>query len=384
MSDGAKHSLLSPSSSHRWINCAPSARLTENYPDARSGYADEGTQAHAVAEAKLRYRLGQSNAPPRCDDVEMDEHTDDYVAFAMEQLDGLSDPKVYVEQRVDCSKWVPACSGTCDALILSDGILHVIDLKYGRGVKVDAEDNDQLRIYALGALEMFGFLYPIHTIRMSIFQPRLANCCTWEVSRHELEKWAELVLKPAADLAWCGKGDYKAGAYCQFCKAKAECRERANTNMALASYDFTEPALLENDEIAIILSKIDELVAWASDVKDFALAESLKGVRFDGWKVVEGRSNRKYTDEAAVTEAVKQIGLDPFEHKILGVTAMATLLGKKRFEETVGVFVEKPQGKPVLVPVTDKRQEINTTTAAEDFADPIENEEDSYHGKHSK
>ena len=384
MSDGAKHSLLSPSSSHRWINCAPSARLTENYPDARSGYADEGTQAHAVAEAKLRYRLGQPNAPPRCDDVEMDEHTDDYVAFVMEQLDELSDPKVYVEQRVDCSKWVPACSGTCDTLILSDGILHVIDLKYGRGVKVDAEDNDQLRIYALGALELFDFLYPIHTIRMSIFQPRLANCSTCEESREELEKWAELLLKPAADLAWCGKGDYKAGAHCQFCKAKAECRERANTNMALASYDFTEPALLENDEIALILSKIDELVAWASDVKDFALAEALKGVRFDGWKVVEGRSNRKYTDEAAVTEAVKQIGLDPFEHKILGVTAMATLLGKKRFEETVGVFVEKPQGKPVLVPVTDKRLEINTTTAAEDFADPIENEEDSYHGKHSK
>ena len=377
MSDGAKHSLLSPSSSHRWINCAPSARLTESYPDARSGYADEGTQAHAVAEAKLRYRLGQPNAPPRCDDVEMDEHTDDYVAFVMEQLDGLSDPKVYVEQRIDCSKWVPSCSGTCDALILSDGILHVIDLKYGRGVKVDAEENDQLRIYALGALEMFGFLYPIHTIRMSIFQPRLANSSTWEVSREEIEKWAEQVLKPAADLAWCGRGDYKAGDHCQFCKAKAECRERANANMALAAYDFTEPALLENDEIALILSKIDDLVAWASDVKDFALAEALKGVRFDGWKVVEGRSNRKYTDETAVAEAIKRIGLDPYEHKILGVTAMEALLGKKRFGEMVGGFVEKPQGKPVLVPVTDKRMEINTTTAADDFADPIENEEDS-------
>ena len=377
MSDGAKHSLLSPSSSHRWINCAPSARLTENYPDARSGYADEGTQAHAVAEAKLRHRLSQSDAPPNCDDVEMDEHTDDYVAFVMEQLYGLSDPKVFVEQRVDCSNWVPDCSGTCDALILSDGTLHVIDLKYGRGVKVDAEENDQLRIYALGALEQFGFLYPIHTIRMSIFQPRLANCCTWEVSREEIEKWATLVLKPAADLAWCGKGDYKAGAHCQFCKAKAECRERANANMALAAYDFTEPALLENDEIALILSKIDDLVAWASDVKDFALAEALKGVRFDGWKVVEGRSNRKYTDETAVAEAIKRIGLDPYEHKILGVTAMEALLGKKRFGEMVGGFVEKPQGKPVLVPVTDKRMEINTTTAADDFADPIENEEDS-------
>ena len=377
MSDGAKHSLLSPSSSHRWINCAPSARLTEHYPDARSGYADEGTQAHAVAEAKLRYRIGRSDAPANCNDIEMDEHTDDYVAFVMEQLDGLRDPKVYAEQRVDCSKWVPECSGTCDALILSDGILHVIDLKYGRGVKVDAEDNDQLRIYALGALEMFSFLYSIHTIRMSIFQPRLSNCCTCEVSREELEQWAEQVLKPAAELAWCGNGDFEAGSHCQFCKAKAECRERANANMAIAAYDFAEPALLEKNEIALILSKIDELVAWASDVKDFALAEALKGERFDGWKVVEGRSNRKYTDETAVAETVKQIGLDPYEHKILGVTAMAALLGKKRFEEMVGGFVEKPQGKPVLVPVTDKRMEINTTTAADDFADPIENEEDS-------
>jgi len=377
MSDGVKHSLLSPSSSHRWIKCAPSARLTEQYPDARSGYAYEGTQAHAVAEAKLRYRLGRADASANCNDIEMDEHTDDYVAFVMEQLDGLRDPKVYAEHRVDCSKWVPECSGTCDALILSDGILHVIDLKYGRGVKVDAEDNDQLRIYALGALEMFSFLYSIHTIRMSIFQPRLSNCCTCEVSREELEQWAEQVLKPAAELAWCGNGDFEAGSHCQFCKAKAECRERANANMAIAAYDFAEPALLEKNEIALILSKIDELVAWASDVKDFALAEALKGERFDGWKVVEGRSNRKYTDETAVAETVKQIGLDPYEHKILGVTAMAALLGKKRFEEMVGGFVEKPQGKPVLVPVTDKRMEINTTTAADDFADPIENEEDS-------
>jgi hypothetical protein len=246
-------------------------------------------------------------------------------------------------------------------------------LKTGQGVKVEAENNDQLRIYALGALEMFGFLYPIHTVRMSIFQPRLSNCSTWEVPREDIEKWAKEVLKPAAELAWYGNGDFKAGTHCQFCKAKAECRERAKANMALAAYDFAEPALLEDDEIAAILGKIDELVSWASDVKEFALAEALKGVRYDGWKVVEGRSNRKYTDEAAVAEAVKKIGLDPYEHKILGVTAMTALLGKKRFEEVIGGLVEKPPGKPVLVPETDKRQEINITEAADEFADPIEN-----------
>lgn len=373
MSDGVKHSLLSPSSSHRWIECPPSARLTENYQDTKSGYAAEGTQAHSIAESKLRYRLGQSKSLCKCSDIEMDEHTDDYIAFVTEQLEGLTHPKVYVEQKVDCSRWVPECSGTCDALIVSDGVLHIIDLKYGRGVKVDAEGNDQLSIYALGALEMFCFLYPIHTVRMSIFQPRLQNCSTWEVAREDIEKWAEEVLKPAAELAWYGNGDYKAGDHCQFCKAKAECRERAEVNMALAAYDFIEPVLLETDEIASILSKIDELVSWASDIKDFALVEALKGVRFDGWKVVEGRSNRKYTDEAAVAEAVKVIGLDPYEHKVLGVTAMTTLLGKKRFEETIGGLIEKPQGKPVLVPEADKRQEINITTAADDFADPIEN-----------
>ena len=372
MSDGAKHSLLSPSSSHRWIECPPSARLTENYQDVSSGYAAEGTQAHSVAESKLRYRLGQSKSPCKCGDIEMDEYTDDYIAFVMEQLEGLTNPKVYVEQKLDCSRWVPECKGTCDALIISEDVLQIIDLKAGRGVKVDAEGNDQLRIYALGALEMFGFLYPVHTVRMSIFQPRLANCSTWEVSREDIERWAEEVLKPAAELAWYGNGDYKAGDHCRFCKAKAECRERAKANMALAACDFTESALLENDEIASILGKVDELVSWASDVKDFALAQALKGVRFDGWKVVAGRSNRKYTDEAAVAEAVKGIGLDPYEHKVLGVTAMTTLLGKKRFEETIGGLIEKPAGKPVLVPVTDKRQEININTAADDFADPIE------------
>ena len=379
MSDDKKHSLLSPSSSHRWIQCPPSARLTEHYPDARSDYAAEGSRAHAIAEAKLKHRLGLAPRPPVCEDAEMDEHTDDYIAFVAEQLEGLSDPKVFVEQKVDCSRFVPECSGTCDALIISDGILQVIDLKYGRGVKVDAEGNDQLRIYALGALEMFGFLYPVSVVRMSIFQPRLANVSSWEVFRESIEHWAEDTLKPAAELAWKGTGAYRAGGHCQFCKARAECRERAKANMALAAYDFTEPALLENDEIASILSRVDELVSWASDIKEFALTEALKGVRFDGWKMVEGRSNRRYADEQLVADAVSGIGFDPYDRKVLGITAMTALLGKKRFEETLGAgrsggsLIEKPAGKPVLVPVADNRQEITINAAADDFADPIEN-----------
>ena len=374
MSDGKKHALLSPSASHRWINCPPSARLTEFYTDTGSGYAQEGTLAHSVGEAKLKHRLGLAKKPSKCNDSEMDEGTDDYVTFVMEQMDGLSDPKVFVEQRVDCSLYIPECSGTCDALIVSDGILQICDLKYGRGVSVAAEGNEQLMIYALSALSMFDGIYDIHTIRMSIFQPRLSNCSTWEVSRDELERWAEETLKPAAQLAWNGKGEYKAGSHCQFCKAKAECRERAEANLALAAYDFADPALLQICEIADILGKIDDLISWGSDVKEYALSKALSGKKFDGWKVVEGRSNRRYTDETAAAKAVADIGLDPYEHKVLGITAMTSLLGKKRFEETLSGLTYKPSGKPVLVPVSDKRNEINT--AADDFADPIENMED--------
>lgn len=364
------HALLSPSASKRWIECPRSARLTEFLPDITSTYASNGTLAHSVAEGKLNKRLGYTDKKPNCEDAEMDEYTDDYVNFVLEQAAVLTNPIVYVEQRVNCSKYVPECFGTCDALIVSDGVFHIIDLKSGSGIKVDAEENNQLRIYSLGALAMFDFIYDITTVRMSIFQPKLGNCSTWEIPVGELTDWAENTLIPAAQLAWNGEGDYKAGSHCQFCKAKAECRERAEANLALAVYDFIDPALLQVCEVADILVKIDELVSWASDVKNFALSKALSGTKFDGWKVVEGRSIRHYSDETAVAKAVMDIGLDPYEHKLLGITAMTSLLGKKRFEDTLGSFTYKPAGKPVLVPVSDKRKGINT--AADDFADPIE------------
>jgi len=361
------HALLSPSASHRWIECPPSARLTEFLADTTSAYATEGTAAHSIAEEKLNHSLGYKAEKPKCEDSDMDSYTDDYVAFVTEQMADLVNPIAYAEQRVDCSRYVPECFGTCDALIVSDGVLHICDLKYGMGIKVEAKENDQLRIYALGALDMFGCLYDIHTVRMSIFQPRLNHCDTWEVSVTDLLDWAENILVPAAQLAWNGGGYYKSGAHCQFCKAKAECRERAMENLALAAYEFTDPALLNTCEVADILGKIDELVSWGSDVKNFALARALSGTKYDGWKVVEGRSTRHYTDEGAVAEEVQSLGFDPYEHKLLGITSMTSLLGKKRFEEKVGGLTYKPQGKPVLVPVTDKRKEINT--AADDFAD---------------
>lgn len=364
------HALLSPSASHRWITCPSSARLTEFLAETESSYAAEGSIAHRVAEEKLNHRLGRSGTAIVCEDAEMDEYTSDYVSFVMEQTEGLKEPIIFVEQRVDCSRYVPECFGTCDALIVSDGVLHIVDLKSGRGVKVDAEENDQLRIYALGAMQMFDILYRFDTVRMSIYQPRLGNVQTWEATADALTKWAESVLAPAASLAWNGEGGYKAGDHCRFCKAKAECRARAEANMALAVYDFTDPALLQICEVSDILGKLDDLVSWASDVKDYALNKALSGTMFDGWKVVSGRSNRKYIDEEAAAKAVVDAGYDPYEHKLLGITAMTTLLGRKKFDELLCGLTCKPEGKPMLVPASDKRKELNT--AADDFADPIE------------
>lgn len=359
------HALLSPSASHRWIECPPSVRLTEFMEDKSSPYADEGTLAHSIAENKLNNYLGYTDKSVKCEDTSMYEYTDDYVAFVAEQMRVLNNPSAFVEQRVDCSRYVPECFGTCDALIISDGVLHICDLKYGTGVKVDAMGNDQLRIYALGALEMFSCLYDISTVRMSIFQPRLSHCDTWELSVDELLKWANEVLVPAAKQAWNGEGEFKAGDHCRFCKAKSNCRKRAEFNLELARYDFEPPATLDNIEIAAVLAKADELVSWVTDVKEYALRQALSGVTYYGFKVVEGRSNRKYTDENAVVEAVKSAGFDPYEHSILGITAMTALLGKKKFNELLGALVEKPQGKPTLVPVSDKRPAVNT--AQEDF-----------------
>lgn len=359
------HALLSPSASHRWLECPPSVRLTELMEDKPSPYADEGTLAHSIAENKLNNYLGYTDKNVKCEDTSMDEYTDDYVAFVAEQMRVLNNPSAFVEQRVDCSKYVPECYGTCDAFIISDGVLHICDLKYGTGVKVDAVGNYQLRIYALGAFEMFSCLYDISTVRMSIFQPRLSHSDTWELPIDELLKWANEVLVPAAKQAWNGEGEFKAGEHCRFCKTKSNCRKRAEYNLELARYDFEPPATLDNIEIAAILAKADELVSWVTDVKEYALRQALSGVTYDGFKVVEGRSNRKYTDENAVVEAVKTAGFDPYEHSVLGITAMTALLGKKEFNELLGGLIEKPQGKPTLVPMSDKRPAIHT--ANEDF-----------------
>lgn len=357
------HSLLSASSSHRWLHCPPSARLCEGYDDKGSNFAAEGTDAHALCEYKLRAALGMEAKDPTENlswyDAEMEESANGYAAFVMELVEeakkNCSDPVVLIEQRLDYSRYVAEGFGTGDCVIIADGTLHIVDFKYGRGILVEAEDNPQMMLYALGALELFDCLYDIDTVSMTIFQPRRGNVSTYTLPKADLYEWADTVLVPAAELAWSGEGEYHCGEWCQFCKAKADCRERANANMELAKYEFKQPPLLTDEEVEEILGRIDELIAWASDIRDYALQAAIGGKHWTGYKLVEGRSNRKYTDERAVVAAVRAAGYDPYEHKVLGVTAMTTMLGKKQFNDILGGLVTKPQGKPTLVPDSDKR-----------------------------
>ena len=363
-----KHAILSASAAHRWMKCPPSARLCEKYEDRGSDYARQGTCAHELCQYKLEELLGRSPNDPRENldfyDEEMEVCADGYAAFVMEKVEEArktcSDPVILIEQRLDFSRFVPEGFGTGDCVIVSDGTLHVIDYKHGLGVMVSAEGNEQMRCYAIGALELFDPLYDIDTVSMTIYQPRRENISTEVMSRDDLVHWAEDVLKPTADLAFAGEGDFCAGDHCQFCGAKAACRKRAEYNLELARYDFTMPPELEKEEIESILVKADELVSWANDIKAYALAQALSGVKYEGFKVVEGRSNRKYTDEEAVAKAVSQAGHDPYEKKLLGITAMTSLLGKKTFDEILGSLVFKPPGRPTLVQDSDKRPAMNT------------------------
>lgn len=365
------HALLSASSSHRWLACPPSAKLCAAHPDRASPYAQQGTDAHSLAAYKVLKALGRGARDPTGDlqyfDSEMADCTDAYAAFVMEQLaeakKHCADPIVLVEQRLDFSRWVPEGFGTGDACIVADDMIHVVDLKYGVGIMVGAERNPQMMCYALGLLEAFDGIYNVSSVRMSIFQPRRDNVTTFEISKADLLEWAETVLAPTAKLAFKGEGEFRAGDHCQFCGAKASCRKRAEYNLEMARYDFEVPSELTADEIAAILPRIDELIAWGGEVKDYALEQAIAGTHYPGFKVVAGRSNTKYTDEAAVADAVRAAGKEPYEQKLLSITAMKALLGKKRFDEILGSLTYKTPGKPTLVPESDKRLALNNATS---------------------
>lgn len=368
-----KHAVLSASSCYRWLACPPSAKECAKLPDTSSEFARQGTDAHTLCEFKVKTALGQELEDPTKGltffDEEMAECTDEYAQFVMECLAiakaSCKDPLVLVEQRLGFSRWVPGGFGTGDCVIVADDTLMVIDFKYGLGVLVEAEKNSQMMCYALGALSLFDGIYDIKEVNMTIFQPRRENVSTASMTKEELLHWAETVLKPTAELAAQGKGEYKAGDHCRFCKLKATCRKRAEYNLELAKYDFAVPSTLEDEEIEIVLSKADELVNWAGEVKEYALQQALSGKSWKGWKLVEGRSNRRYVSEEAVAAKVEEAGYDPYEKKLLGITAMTKQLGKKKFDELLKGLIEKPQGKPVLVPESDKRPALHT--AVDDF-----------------
>lgn len=368
-----RHALLSASSSHRWINCPPSARLCESYEDKSSDYAAEGTDAHSLCEYKLKSALGMETQDPTENltyyNEEMEDCANSYASYVMELVEAAkeksADPVVLIEQRLDYSRFVESGFGTGDCVIVADGTLHIVDYKHGKGVQVEADNNPQMMLYALGALEIFDGIYDIDTVSMTIYQPRRANVSTFMMVKDDLYQWVEETLKTAAELAYAGDGDFKCGDWCQFCKVKQDCRKRAEYNMELAKYDFQLPPLLADEDIEEILGRIDGLVSWANDIKEYALQAAVGGKEWHGWKLVEGRSNRRYTDENVVAATVTAAGFDPYERKVLGVTAMTSLLGQKRFKEVLSGYIEKPQGKPTLVPESDKRPAMNT--AKNDF-----------------
>lgn len=363
-----KHANLSASSSVRWINCPPSAQLNASVDDIPTSYAMQGTDAHSLCEYKVKKLLGMEVENPTENllyyDEEMEICADDYANYVIGEVEQANqmcnDPLVLIEQRLDFSQYVPDGFGTADCVIVEDRRITVIDFKYGLGVIVSAEKNTQMMLYALGALILFDGIYDIDEISMTIFQPRRRNVSTYTIAKTELLEWAENILRPIAELAANGEGEFKAGNHCRFCKVKATCRKRAEYNLELAKYDFEMPNKLQDAEIEGILDKADELIAWVNDVKEYALEQALLGKQWHSYKVVEGRSVRKYTNEDVVAEKVLQAGYEPYEHKILSISSMIKLLGKKKFDELLGDCIVKPKGNPTLVSVSDKRHAINS------------------------
>ena len=370
------HSVLGASAADRWMNCTPSAQLTAGMEDETTTFAAEGTAAHALCEWKVRKALKMRAGRRPTSDYwtdEMEEFTDDYRDFIMDLVGQAKltckDPVTLIEQHLDFSCYVPDGFGTGDFLLVADKELNVVDFKYGRGVAVYADHNPQMMLYALGALNLFDCLYDIEQVTMTIFQPRLSSISTWTISAEELYKWAEEVLKPKAELAAKGEGEFISGSWCRFCKARNTCRARAESFLELAKMEFQPPALLSDEEVAEVMEQADELSKWASDVMAYAQAEAIEnGKHWNGYKLVEGRSTRRFIDEKKVEEAAKGAGYtDIYNKSLITLTAFEKLMGKDTFKEVLGSYVTKPAGKLTLVPVSDKRPEVTVNTVNDEF-----------------
>lgn len=376
------HAVLSASSAHRWMHCPGSVALCRDVPDKGSKYAAEGTLAHSLAELMINYNLGRLTKTEFGKKMkklqedpfysqEMQDYIEDYVRtiweLANEAKSHSKDAELLTEQRLDFSAWVPEGFGTGDVVIVYDKVIHIVDLKYGKGVGVSAEDNPQLMLYGLGALSTYDMLYDIEVVKLTIIQPRLDNISTYEVYADDLLAWGENVVKPAAEKALMEDAPCEAGDWCRFCKVRATCRARKDAMTELAKMEFRDARLLEDSEIGDVLRLADQLTAWANDIKEYAQQEAENGKKWDGWKLVEGRSNRKYSDETKVAEALIKAGYAEsllYERKLYGITAMEKIIGKKPLAEFCGSLIIKPAGKPVLVPESDKRPELSSTDSA--------------------
>lgn len=382
---GSKHALLSPSSAERWLACTPSARLGEKYPDTAGEAAREGTVAHALGEALIRYEAEIIPEEIYLKEISEIEQSEYYNADMQELMEGYKDyvmeayqvatlrtpdADLIIEDKLDLTKWVDGGFGTADAQIIADATLNIIDLKYGRGVRVEAEGNKQMMLYALGAVEKAKLFYDIKEVTMTIYQPRLHNISTYLLSVDELYKFAEEELKPKAAQAYEGKGDFAVGDHCRFCKAKPRCRAYAEEQKKIAQYDFKNAEELSDDEIAEILEKADSVASWLKDVQSYALSVAVnEGKKFKGFKVVQGQSRRRYINEDDVVSKLLENGYEEallFEKKLLGITAMEKTISKKQFNALLGDLVEKPEGKPTLVVESDKRPEWDRLGAAKD------------------
>lgn len=368
-----KHALLSASSSHRWLTCPPLPRLESYFENKTSEATHEGTLAHAMAENKLRKALGMTYQTIQVSDTEMDTHTDDYVIYIMELLERIKkttkDPIVLIEQRLDFSDYVPDGFGTGDCVIVADNCIHIIDLKYGRGVEVSAEDNPQMKLYALGVLKLYDALYDIEEVVMTIFQPRKCNISTDTISTQELLHWAEGELKEKAELAFEGKGVVEYGPWCQFSNCGVVLRARYDYHKKLERFELKSPHLLTDEEIEEVLSHVDDLTKWANEVKEYATKVALQsGKSWNGYKLVSGRTVRKFTDESKVAEIAKANGYtDIYKQSLLSMTELQKMMGKTKFDTLFNTLIYKPVGTPVLVPNSDKRKAIEITQAKDEF-----------------
>ena len=385
------HALLSASGANRWLNCTPSAKLEEAQgPRETSIYAEEGTLAHELSELYIRHDVlgvvDDQAFSDRFDEImnnplfseEMLDVVPTYVDYCTEQYNAAkandSEAIMEVEQKLDLTEFVPESFGTADCVIIGGNLIEIVDYKHGKGVPVYAEWNKQLMLYGLGALRKYDVLYDIEEVRVTIVQPRINNISSWQISVDELMKWAEEELKPTAKIAFAGEGELRAGDWCKFCAVKNRCKALYEKNVEVAKYDFQEPALLTDEEIADILTKIPGLVEWANSVKEYAQDLAInKGKVWPGFKLVEGTSRRKWLDEDKVAEAIfsnipEATEDQIFDMKLKTISAIEKLFGKKVVAEKLSDVIIKPQGAPTLVPLSDKRPALGIEEAVNEFS----------------